>query len=270
MHTRSLIFTLWGDLVRPASAELWAGHLIRLVEPFGVSEQAVRVTLSRMCRQGWLRTRREAGRSYYSMSAKGERRLAEAAERIYVMSPPPWDGWWRLFTYTIPEQKRELRDLLRRELEWTGYAPLSSSLWVCPHDRHAQLEQLIASYDIGPYVESFVSRHLGPSSDADLVRKCWDIEAIARAYRDFIEEVAPKMDLPHRRTDEECFVERILLVHRWRKFLFIDPGLPNELLPGDWPARQAAELFNTLYERWSPGTERFYLRVTEAVAGVAP
>ena len=37
-----------------------------------------------------------------------------------------------------------------------------------------------------------------------------------------------------RMTDAECFVERTKLVHEYRKFLFLDPGLPKELLPEMW------------------------------------
>jgi phenylacetic acid degradation operon negative regulatory protein len=46
-------------------------------------------------------------------------------------------------------------------------------------------------------------------------------------------------------------------VHEWRKFLFLDPGLPRELLPGDWPGDKAAEFFDAESERLGPGAARF-------------
>jgi phenylacetic acid degradation operon negative regulatory protein len=46
-------------------------------------------------------------------------------------------------------------------------------------------------------------------------------------------------------------------VHEWRKFLFRDPGLPAELLPGHWPGRQAAELFEAESARLLPAAARF-------------
>jgi phenylacetic acid degradation operon negative regulatory protein len=42
-----------------------------------------------------------------------------------------------------------------------------------------------------------------------------------------------------------------LLVHAWRKFPFLDPDLPAELLPSDWPRRQAHELFTSRHSAWS-------------------
>lgn len=41
---------------------------------------------------------------------------------------------------------------------------------------------------------------------------------------------------------------RLQLVHAWRKLLFLDPGLPAELLPADWPGFAAAEVFRDTYE----------------------
>ena len=64
----------------------------------------------------------------------------------------------------------------------------------------------------------------------------------------------------HDDEDEAAFAARFHLVHEWRKFLFADPGLPEELLPADWPGRAAAELFATEASRLKPGTDRFVVR----------
>ena len=38
----------------------------------------------------------------------------------------------------------------------------------------------------------------------------------------------------HDDPEEAAFAARFHLVHEWRKFLFTDPGLPDQLLPEDW------------------------------------
>ena len=60
--------------------------------------------------------------------------------------------------------------------------------------------------------------------------------------------------------DEAAFAARFHLVHEWRKFLFEDPGLPDDLLQADWPGRNAAELFAAAATRLKPGTDRFVAR----------
>ena len=64
----------------------------------------------------------------------------------------------------------------------------------------------------------------------------------------------------HDDEDEAAFAARFHLVHEWRKFLFADPGLPDDLLPGDWPGREAAALFAAEATRLKPGTDRFVAR----------
>ncbi len=53
------------------------------------------------------------------------------------------------------------------------------------------------------------------------------------------------------------FAVRSELVHEWRKFLFVDPGLPAELLPADWPGTDAVTLFHHEADRLLPATARF-------------
>ncbi|OLM30815.1 Phenylacetic acid degradation operon negative regulatory protein paaX [Pseudonocardia sp. Ae717_Ps2] len=43
---------------------------------------------------------------------------------------------------------------------------------------------------------------------------------------------------------------QVRLVHAWRRFPFLDPELPAELLPEHWAGSRATELFTTLHERW--------------------
>jgi phenylacetic acid degradation operon negative regulatory protein len=42
--------------------------------------------------------------------------------------------------------------------------------------------------------------------------------------------------------------------------LFADPGLPDELLPRDWPGRSASEAFDREAKRLKPAADRFVAR----------
>ncbi len=42
------------------------------------------------------------------------------------------------------------------------------------------------------------------------------------------------------------------LVHAWRRFPSLDPGLPRELLPARWSGATAACLFAERHAKWSP------------------
>ncbi|MFS8570880.1 MAG: phenylacetic acid degradation operon negative regulatory protein PaaX [Thermaerobacter sp.] len=272
MRPRSLLFTIFGEYVRHYGRDIWVGSLLRLMAQFGMSEGAVRAAVSRMVKQGWLRSRRQGGKSYYYLTEKGARRLDEAAERIYRINPQQWDGRWRIVTYSIPEEQRELRDGFRRELGFLGFGALASSTWISPNPLQERVLELADQYDIRDRVELFVAEHVGPSSPAELAARVWDLPAIDAAYRDFIDRFRPRWEQARRRegmTDSEAFVERTVLVHEYRRFLFIDPDLPAELLPQQWTGREADLLFERYYRWLHPRATRFFESVYESMAAPA-
>lgn len=260
MQARSLLFDLWGDYIQHVGGEAWTSTLARYLAEFGISDTALRQALSRMVRQGWLQSRKVAARSCYSLTERGRRRMAEACRRVYTPVDAPWDGKWRMLVYSIPETMRSTRDDLRKELLWTGFAPLAPGTWISPNPLEDALQELLSRRDIGHYATSFTAEHTGPETPPQLVARCWDLGAITRGYDRFIAHWAPRMERFMQQPDlpgDRCFVERIELVHDYRKFLFVDPGLPQELLPPGWRGSDARRLFQAYYGLLEPGARLF-------------
>jgi phenylacetic acid degradation operon negative regulatory protein len=266
---QSIMFTLYGDYIRQRGGEVWVGSLIRVASQFGLSEQAVRSALSRMTQNGWLKVRRVGNRSYYGPTARLRRVLEEGERRIFSSRSGPWDHQWRLLMYSIPERKREIRTELRKQLSWLGYGPLSSGSWVCPHDVQSELDELVARLGIEAFVERFTARHEGFSDDAALAARCWDLEGINARYETFLERYRPLYEsfLTRRDvSDAECFVQRFNLLHEYRKFFFIDPDLPRELLPVGWQGTPARELFQDFHTLLAEPANRYLDSVFEGPA----
>lgn len=262
-HPNSFIFTLYGDLVHQGEqgerSALWVGTLIALLAPFGVSPAAVRQAVSRLARQGWLDVRRERNRAYYSVTQRGRRRIAELSPRIYgpVIE---WDGRWRVLAYAGAQAERHARHRLRRELAVLGWAQLTASLWITPADALPAALALAAGAGLGEHLHFFTGTYCGPLGDRQLVERCWDLPAIAGAYVTFIEHYASRLTQERERgalDDEAAFVERLWLVHDYRKFAYLDPGLPSELVPAHWPGTTAAALFREYYAELDRKSLRF-------------
>ncbi|MFQ5409125.1 MAG: phenylacetic acid degradation operon negative regulatory protein PaaX, partial [Anaerolineales bacterium] len=64
-RTQDLIFTLFGDYLAARGDDIWIGSLIEILGALGVSEQAVRSTVSRMARKGWLSSTKCGRNSFY-------------------------------------------------------------------------------------------------------------------------------------------------------------------------------------------------------------
>jgi phenylacetic acid degradation operon negative regulatory protein len=79
-----------------------------------------------------------------------------------------------------------------------------------------------------------------------VVAEAWDLDAVAEAYRAFIATFARQRP----RAPEAVFRAQTLLVHAWRKFPFLDPDLPEDMLPAGWPRRRAHDLFQQRHAQW--------------------
>ena len=268
----SFIYTLMGDLVRYYGGEIWIGSLGRLMAEFGLSEAAVRQAVSRMSRQGWIGARKVGTRSYYAMTDRGRHRVDTVSPRIYLPPTAAWDGRWRMLAYTIPEHKREGRDRLRKDLTALGFAPLGTSLWISPRDVLDAAREAARANDLESCIDLFLAESRGPKSDGGLIASCWDLEKIAREYQDFIAAYEARLIAVRSRvpSDSHAFVEREWVVHDFRRFLYIDPGLPLSLLPASWPAARASHLFRDYYEAVKPQALRFFESIFVGAPDRAP
>ncbi len=263
MRPRAALFDVHGLFLREYRGEVWVGTLLRLMEELGFAPQAVRVALSRMVSHGWLASRRIGRKSYYALTERSRRRLDEAAARLFAPDNGRWDGRWRILTYSVPEERRADRDRLRRELTWMGFGPLSNSTWISPVPLFERAREVLEAQGLKEYVALFTAEHRGPGADRWLAERCWDLAAINRRYGQFISSVRPRLLAARQRRsrlpDNACFAAQVRLVHEFRKFLFIDPGLPAALLPQDWQGHEARRIFRDYFELLSPGSTRFFV-----------
>ncbi len=262
---RSWLFDLFGDYVEFRDRELWTGSIIALGAEFDISERAIRSALLRVQRDGWFLVRRAGARSFYGLTDAGRKLIDSGRERIMRGPEQHWDGRWVVLTYTIPEAHRELRDRLRLELGWLGFGGLGSGLFVSPHDRQEELAELARRHDLDHQMTVFRAEHVWPGDNRALAARCWDLEGLNARYASFLEgfrRYRRVADL----SDRECLVVRCRLMGGYRRFPFLDPGLPRDLLPEDWLGFEAAALFRELHERLAPGANRYFDRMTQPLA----
>lgn len=253
MNARSALFDLYGDHLRSRGGRARVASLVQLLAPLGIAAPAVRTAVSRMVRQGWLAPTKVDGAAGYKLTARAERRLDNAAARIYrTTANDHWDGEWHVIIPARPSD-RASRERLRANLTYLGYAPLGDGTWLAAR-ASLELEALLSSEKLT--AERFVARN--ENDDTKLVRRAWDLSAIAASYRQWLQQATTlTRELDDEPPDELAFATRSTLVHEWRKFLFTDPGLPRVLLPDDWPADEAARYFDKEADRLLPASARF-------------
>jgi phenylacetic acid degradation operon negative regulatory protein len=271
VRPQSLIFTLFGDYLHDPNEGIRIGSLIKLLALFGLSAQVVRTTVSRMAARGWLRTERVSSASYYSTTPAAKKVIEEGTARIFRSHEQEtrWNGCWQLVTYSIPEGRREERDRFRRELTWLGYGMLTNTVWLTPHNHRAQIEAVVDTLRIRPYVQLFDGRLDGFMAACDVAARCWDLAEINAEYAAFVRKYESGFrDCQNREgTSEgldpaECFVRRFMLIQEYRRFPYADPYLPSELLSRDWLGLKAAALFREYHRLLAEGANRYFDLVT--------
>ena len=255
MDARSALFDLYGDHLRRRDdafrGQAPVAALVRLLAPLGVQAPAVRTAVSRMVRQGWLTAVRLPSGAGYALTPRAVRRLDEAAERIYRTSSSSWDGTWHLLVVAPPSGRTD-RERLQAQLQFLGYGGIGGATWISPRPA-PELDATLA--ESSARAERFTAMHDGDSQA--LIARAWDLDGLARSYSRFLDSAELLMGDTDTSTDEGAFAARSQLVHAWRKFLFVDPGLPPALLPPDWPGMKAAAWFDQEAERLLPAARRF-------------
>ncbi len=275
IRPQSAMLTLYGDYLLDRGEEIGIGSLIVLFGNFGLSEQAVRSAVSRMCRSGLLKVRSRgksrARKSYYSLTTEGHNLLTTGAQRIFVRKDTTWDGTWNIVTYSIPEQNRKTRDLFRRELIWMGYGTLGGATMISPYDLTAEVIELAEKFGVTERIQIFQARQQGLVDASKVVSTCWDLDRIHEMYARFMAEYQPRYENWLQRLQavepveaSEHFVERFALIHEYRKLPFYDPDLPEELLPEDWLRPKAAALFQEFHDLLTEKANEYFYSVVEA------
>jgi phenylacetic acid degradation operon negative regulatory protein len=252
VNARSALFDLYGDHLTARGGRAPVAALVRLLGELDIAAPAVRTAVSRMVRQGWLTAVRLPGGRGYALTPRAVRRLDEAAARIYRTREPGWDETWHLVVLP-PIRARSARDRLRSGLRYLGYGSLDDSTWLAARPS-SELAALLSAEGVD--AETFSSRHQGASEA--MVRRIWDLDALGAAYEQWLTSARVTVEtLGPDASDAEAFAARSRLVHDWRKFLFVDPNLPDRLLPTDWPGRVAARYFDQQAVRLLPAAGRF-------------
>ena len=142
-----------------------------------------------------------------------------------------------------------------RRLRFLGFGSLQDGTWIAPHDRERAALALLD--------ELGVTRHAGlmlgtPSLAHGLIDRIWDLDALAKRYRAFVEAFATASAT----TDREAWQLRTRLVHAFRQFAFVDPELPDDLIAPPEGRAAAIDLFHDRYPALAPAAQRYFDEVT--------
>jgi phenylacetic acid degradation operon negative regulatory protein len=259
---KGVILDLFGDYLRYAGGEVRLADFTELLAVFDVEAPTVRVNLSRLRKEGWFTTRRIGRETAYSLTPHMLEILDEGRERIFRRRDEAWEGRWTMAIYQVPESERAVREQLRKQLAWHGFGQLSPSTWLSPHNLISEVREIAAANPLAK-VDALWCGTGDLQEDRELATRCWDLKSLGADYRRFIDTYAALDDetLNSAKDGRTALLERMRIIGDYRRFLFRDPYLPQELQPEDWPSSAAYSLFGTIHRQLGPAATEYVSRI---------
>jgi phenylacetic acid degradation operon negative regulatory protein len=263
---QQLVITICALHARGDQGSVAASELIRLLAPLDVDEAAARSALSRLKKRGVLLPARKGGSAAYRIDPALEDVFAEGDERIFAPRRAKPGDRWLLAAFSVPESQRHLRHQIRRVLVGRGFGTVAAALWIAPEFVYDHLRRELEREGLLEFVEFFAADLLGDEV-ARRVANWWDLEALTELYAGFLAQFEPVRDRWRSGADEDdsrAFADHVILLTAWRRLPYLDPGLPVEYLPGEWPGVAAQQLFDALHARLAEPAGRY---ATSVIAG---
>ncbi|MEV7384347.1 PaaX family transcriptional regulator [Streptomyces lydicus] len=246
---RSLLLTVLGELVMPNSDSVWTSSLLYVLTGLGIEEQTARQAIARGAAAGWIKAHRHGREVQWELTESGRHLIEEGAQRVHSMSAEtePWDGNWVIVLVSIPQSQRAVRKKLYSALSWEGFGNPTSGVWLSPHpDRRAGVQKVVDDLALRESALVFVGQSLpiGLRED-EIVRQAWDLDEVTAKYEQLLIRFSGLRPEP----GDPLLFTHIQLVSEWQRFPFLDPQLPEALLP-NWIGRRAALVFTQLRSEW--------------------
>jgi phenylacetic acid degradation operon negative regulatory protein len=166
-----------------------------------------------------------------------------------------------LLLVSVPEAKRDLRHRLRTRLSWAGFGSPEAGVWISPHlGREGEALDVVKELGLASCAMSFTAAFGAIGGEDTMVSRAWDLTGLEQRYEAFLADFGTlEPDGP-----AGVLHAQTRLVHEWRRFPFLDPQLPQALLPANWSGSQAAELFHRRHAEWQPAASQRWDELTSA------
>lgn len=273
----SLISTIFGDSVLHRGGNISLASLIQLLELFGFNDRAVRTSVFRLVKNDWLCSDKIGRTSFYRITDSSRSTYLQAEQRIYNDQMKEWDHYWDLILMSSLDT--ENKALLKKELEWLGFANISTNLMAYPGCNRIELQRLLVDLNMSEQVVAFKAETLQLFNNSvdtigRMLRTNWPIDELRQRYLQFLDifrEIGVLLMQENEQLEPvQAFQIRTLLIHYYRRILLKDPALPLELLPTDWPAISARTLSMNIYKKVFEPADEYFLSVAATAEGPMP
>lgn len=257
--------TLLGDYWLNTGQGLPSSSLVALVREFGFTDGAARAAMSRLNRRGLIELTKVGRRTFYRNTPATEQRFVDRVNRVIAFGTgSTWDGMWTVVAFSLSEDRRDTRHLLRARLRWLGFAPLYDGVWVSPTVPSGATIESLREFGVND-MSVMRARDVGVDAHMRALVNAWDLDKLRSVYEDFLAQTSSLLEVIGEGDVDPAFalVARTRLMDSYRDFPTLDPNLPLEVMPAGWPRPAARAAMLEAYDSLAPLAE---LRVRQIIA----
>jgi phenylacetic acid degradation operon negative regulatory protein len=240
LSARSVLATA---LLGAPQPHLGVGELVAMASLFGISDGAARTCLWRMVANGEL----TSDDGTYALSGGLLERRQRVDEASRTAATRPWDGTWELAVVSLERRSAADRLALRKAATALHLAELREGVWIRPDNLDPErLPTLRAVLD----AQCVHFHDAATNIPADTIRSLFSLDDWSAVARRLTSALQAEVDAEVAGVDDFAywFGLSVTVV----RHLQLDPLLPTELVPQEWPGedlRTAYRRFNDVFQQ---------------------
>lgn len=237
LTARSVVASTLLGLPQP---RLPAAALVASGEKFGVAAGTTRVALSRMVDAGELVASADG---VYELAGPLLARHARQEQGRHPRTRK-WKGDWRIGVVAAGARSAADRAALRRSMATQRFAELREGVWLRPDNLEVEADPSCI-WAVGT---------LDDKLDVDAL---FGLTEWSRTAASMLRELKRTVGALERR-DPDALGETFILAAATTRHLTVDPLLPDELLPSDWPGEKLRNAYDEYQDNFSATWRHWY------------
>lgn len=129
--------------------------------------------LWRLEKQGYIKRHLKEKKKFPKLTKLGEKQALKClSDDFSIAQSKKWDKKWHLVIFDIPNDKKNLRDVIRLKLKKLGFFQLQKSVFIYPFNCLNVIRSLKYIYGLSSYIQYIIAEDI--ESEIDLVSYFYD------------------------------------------------------------------------------------------------
>lgn len=221
------------------------------------SQRAFKASVSRLAKRGLLVTPHRDG-------SMPDLRLTPEAEALLpaYYTPEkqwnkPWNHWWYVLMFDVPEKDRPYRNQLRGFLKRLRFGCLQKSVWVTPRDIRPEYDDLDRAAAVDSVAHLLEAKTVLGHGNQSIVQEAWDFHGLRELHSHYVGYADKNLALLRGQRHSPNELMQLLRMDNlaYSQAMQNDPLLPDELIPQDYLGKDVHALHQAISNQVAASAE---------------